>query len=117
MVCSVWATICCVTCGIIAAIIPLVMPSCQDVEHICSNCPSSLFSLQFLGICHCLILFLTTNFSVIGGFRMAKYRRGIGVAKVYPPAPRAAPEYSQVSSASPDFRSPEPGTPESTAKN
>lgn len=41
----VWSAICCVTCGIIAAIVPLVLPSCQDVEHICPNClPPPFFS-------------------------------------------------------------------------
>jgi LITAF-like zinc ribbon domain len=34
----VWSAICCVTCGVIAAFLPLVLPSCQDVEHICPNC-------------------------------------------------------------------------------
>jgi LITAF-like zinc ribbon domain len=34
----VWSAICCVTCGVIAAVLPLVLPSCQDVEHICPNC-------------------------------------------------------------------------------
>lgn len=35
---SVWSLIACFTCGIIAAILPLVIPSCQDVEHTCPHC-------------------------------------------------------------------------------
>jgi len=53
---GVWSLIACFTCGIVAAIIPLVIPSCQDVEHTCPHC----------------------------NFVMARYRRGVNAAKVYP---------------------------------
>ena len=64
----VWAAICCIACGFIAAIIPLVIPSCQDVEHTCPNCTP----------------FDTENGLMIGGFLMARFRRGVDNAKVYP---------------------------------
>ena len=35
---SIFSAICCLTCGIIAAILPLVIPSCKDVEHTCPHC-------------------------------------------------------------------------------
>jgi LITAF-like zinc ribbon domain len=55
----VWSAICCLTCGIIAAIIPLVVTGCKDVEHSCPRC----------------------------GFVMARYQRGLGLAKVFPVVP------------------------------
>jgi len=64
---SVWSLIACLTCGVIAAIIPLVIPSCQDVEH---TCP------------HCILLF-PAKANIVGGFLMARYRRGVNDAKVY----------------------------------
>ena len=38
LICRVWSLIACFTCGIVAAILPLVIPSCQDVEHTCPHC-------------------------------------------------------------------------------
>ena len=71
---SVWAAICCLTCGVIAAILPLVIPSCQDVEHTCPNCtyppPHPPKFRRWL-----------TN---LGGFLMARFRRGVDSAKVFP---------------------------------
>ena len=66
--CRVSAAICCLTCGVVAAILPLVIPSCQDVEHTCPNCTASSH----------------VNDLIIGGFLMARYRRGVNNAKVFP---------------------------------
>lgn len=65
----VWSAVCCLTCGVIAAILPLFIPSCQDVEHTCSHCASPI-SLQRL--------------TGLGGFLMARFRRGVSNAKLYP---------------------------------
>ena len=46
-----------------------MIPSCQDVEH---TCP------------HCIRSFFLTTADILGGFLMARYRRGTEYAKVYP---------------------------------
>jgi hypothetical protein len=65
------------------------MPSCQDVDHTCPNC-----------------IFLLKINLILGGFLMAKFRRGVDKAKLYPvtdgymPIPQA-PQQSGIVGGSP----------------
>ena len=45
-----------------------MIPACQDIEHTCPHC----------------ILLISYRTNGLGGFLMARYRRGVDHAKVYP---------------------------------
>lgn len=54
-----WSLIACFACGVIGAVVPLLMRETKDVEHSCSNC-----------------MFFHWVRLILGGFLMARFRRG-----------------------------------------
>jgi len=68
---GVWSAICCLTCGIVAAIVPLLIPNCRDVDHTCPHC----------------------------GFLMARYRRAMGHNTIFPVGEGYVPVAQDVRSA------------------